>query len=172
MPEFIDLNGKTFVNWTVLNEETTRRKGKIYWFCKCKCGRQRAVLSESLLSGKSKSCGCDKPGLRAKPFEHSYRRLKDSCNKRNINLTLTYKDFLNIIKIGKCHYCNNELKWNPYRHKHNDTAAYQLDRKDNNDGYTVENCVPCCKRCNWGKGDQFTYEEWKQVGELIKTWRK
>lgn len=29
----------------------------------------------------------------------------------------------------------------------------------------------CCARCNWSKGDQFTYEEWKQIGDLIRSWK-
>ena len=35
-----------------------------------------------------------------------------------------------------------------------------MDRKDNNKGYEKDNVVPCCWRCNNGRGNLFSYEEW------------
>jgi 5-methylcytosine-specific restriction endonuclease McrA len=43
-----------------------------------------------------------------------------------------------------------------------------IDRKDNEKGYTEENCVPCCKRCNGIKGEWLSYEEMLEVGGLLK----
>lgn len=34
--------------------------GNYYWRCRCSCGTEKDVLAGSLLSGKSKSCGCIK----------------------------------------------------------------------------------------------------------------
>jgi 5-methylcytosine-specific restriction endonuclease McrA len=44
----------------------------------------------------------------------------------------------------------------------------ELERKDNEKGYTLENCVLSCSICNNAKSDKFTYEEFKKVGEAIK----
>jgi hypothetical protein len=52
-----DLVGKTFGRWTVLYR-LPRRPGGEYWFCKCECGTEKCVSQESLLKGKSESCGC------------------------------------------------------------------------------------------------------------------
>ena len=50
-----DLTGRTFDRWTVLNlESTSPRK----WRCRCVCGVEKLVYSGSLLSQRSKSCGC------------------------------------------------------------------------------------------------------------------
>lgn len=35
-----------------------------------------------------------------------------------------------------------------------------IDRLDNAIGYTETNTVPCCKVCNWGKGDKLSSSEW------------
>lgn len=58
--KIIDLAGKTFGRLTVIGR-TDRPKGNKYgtfWLCKCSCGSIRAVNSRSLVSCRSKSCGC------------------------------------------------------------------------------------------------------------------
>lgn len=55
----IDLTNQTFGMLTVLHRDTaTSSSGKARWVCQCKCGNIKSVLSESLRSGKTKSCGC------------------------------------------------------------------------------------------------------------------
>lgn len=55
----LNLNGQKFGYWTVLNKTEKRASnGGVYWHCKCKCGKEKDVLGNSLKSGKSLSCGC------------------------------------------------------------------------------------------------------------------
>lgn len=56
---YIDLSGKTFGCWTVLNRTSSPKV--VYYNCICKCGVRREVLSVSLRNGKSVSCGCLQP---------------------------------------------------------------------------------------------------------------
>lgn len=49
---------------------------------------------------------------------------------------------------------------------------YNLDRKDNAVGYTVENCVVCCKSCNKTKWTSLDYEEMIAVGKIRKRKRE
>lgn len=57
MPSLIDLTGKKFGHWTVL--ERAENKGrKVAWLCKCQCGKEKVVLGDSLRRGASTSCGC------------------------------------------------------------------------------------------------------------------
>lgn len=49
------LEGKKFGEWTVLKHIKGKR-----WLCKCSCGTEKEVLSDHLLSGATKSCGCKK----------------------------------------------------------------------------------------------------------------
>ena len=48
----IDLTGQRFGRWTAI------RYTKSKWLCLCDCGTEREVLTKSLTSGVSTSCGC------------------------------------------------------------------------------------------------------------------
>lgn len=50
--EFI---GKTFGKWTVLDVPSSQ-----YLLCRCSCGTIRKILLSSIISGCSKSCGCQR----------------------------------------------------------------------------------------------------------------
>ena len=51
--------GQKFGYWQVLTAKTVRSKsGGRVALCQCICGETRYVLVESLVSGRSKSCGC------------------------------------------------------------------------------------------------------------------
>lgn len=54
----IDLTNQIFGKWTVLYKTDKRSiNGGVYWHCKCECGREKDVLSQSLRLGRSLSCG-------------------------------------------------------------------------------------------------------------------
>lgn len=57
----IDLTGQKFGRLTVVRRAlspTTYGRQKIRYVCKCECGASTVVLAESLVSGRTKSCGC------------------------------------------------------------------------------------------------------------------
>ena len=64
-----------------------------------------------------------------------YREYKASARQRKIEWKLTHKDFKKIWQ-RPCIYCGTEIK------------TIGVDRINNSLGYTKENCVPCCTRCN------------------------
>ena len=72
---------------------------------------------------------------------------------RGYEVLLTYEEFLEFTKTLRCHYCFAEIDWTK-------DQRYNLDRRNNDIGYTKENCVVCCPRCNYGKSNLFTYDEW------------
>ena len=95
--------------------------------------------------------------IRKRPYEWAYNRLVSESKRRNIDLQLTYEEYLEFIPIHKCHYCEKEMLWAPYSSmKH---QGSNLDRKDNLLGYSKENCVVCCYTCNTVKGGHFSYSE-------------
>ena len=71
-----------------------------------------------------------------------------------------------------CHYCGIHEDdfvriWRTfYGGKRGRTL--EVDRKDNGQGYEIENCVLACAVCNNAKSDKFAYEEFKRVGNVIK----
>lgn len=55
-PTFVDLTGKKFGKWKVIKRKII--KNRTYWYCKCECGNTGNIMSSTLNSGHSKSCGC------------------------------------------------------------------------------------------------------------------
>lgn len=105
---------------------------------------------------------------RKKPFESIYNSL---CNDdRNLKIDLTYDQFIEFTKIKKCHYCNYTIKWIEYPTIAGKfiSNAYYLDRKDCDVGYSKYNCVVCCTRCNRGRSNAYTYQEWYGMTEYLR----
>lgn len=66
MGRLIDLTGKKFGRWTVIRKMGVTKFRNVRWLCKCDCGVEKEVSSESLLKGKSRSCGCLKKEISTK----------------------------------------------------------------------------------------------------------
>jgi hypothetical protein len=167
-PGVIDLEGQKFGCWTVLKliSKPSSNLHHCSWLCECVCGKRRVRFGSNLKKNTHiKSCHCGF-SHRKRPFEALFNTLVKQAKGRTC-VSLTYEEYLTYTMQGECHYCGNPLVWAPF-YKMN---GHKLDRKDNSVGYTKSNCVVCCARCNRAKSDHFTYEEWKQIGELIKTWR-
>lgn len=62
-PKVEDLTGRKFNKWTVLGFSHMNSINESMWFCRCECGKERAVNRFSLLNEKSRSCGCIKKGM-------------------------------------------------------------------------------------------------------------
>lgn len=56
MPKFIDLTGRRYHRWTVLNLVQSLKNTT--WRCRCDCGVERDVQAGNLTAGVSRSCGC------------------------------------------------------------------------------------------------------------------
>jgi len=155
------LNGKKII------KELHRKNNRPFFEYKCSCGAiNKSLLSSIKKSNKCKNCAYKGARLnrRLKPYESLYNLLL----KRNRHpVDITYDEFYNIIKDQECHYCGVNLQMNRHRKKGKSQATC-LDRKDTLLSYTVSNTVPCCPKCNYGKGKWFSYEEWLKVGELLK----
>ena len=58
MSKINDLTGKRFGRLTVIKYYGSNKNGKSLWLCKCKCGNNKIVLGNSLVTSLTKSCGC------------------------------------------------------------------------------------------------------------------
>lgn len=52
------LEGKTFGRWLVLERDRQSKAGRLRYHCRCTCGAERSVTAQSLVEGRSTSCGC------------------------------------------------------------------------------------------------------------------
>lgn len=132
--------------------------------CLCDCGNRKNVLTYRLKIGHTISCGCEKTKLQ--PYEWIYNVLKRSAKSTGRMINMSFQEFLTFTEICNCHYCGEVIEWSKFSNKSN--QSYYLDRKNNNEDYKKDNCVVCCKRCNWIKGTEFTYTEMLKLGKTVK----
>ena len=55
--KFVDLLGKVYGKLTVVKQISAGKHSK--WLCKCECGKYKEIRKDHLISGASKSCGCN-----------------------------------------------------------------------------------------------------------------
>ena len=89
-------------------------------------------------------------------------RYKQNARKRNKTFELSSKQFLELTRKN-CFYCGdppNNLEYTRYTSRHpkankpkcQKSFVYSgIDRVDSSKGYILDNCVPCCNRCNMSK---------------------
>ena len=149
-----------------------RMRRRVVYLCACECGRLVHLDGRFLRTHIIKSCGClrkevmSKAAYRKRPYESLYNRIAKQTKHKN---DLSYEQFVELTKQKSCHYCGASLRWAKFDVNKNG-GAVNLDRKDSSKSYTLENVVPCCKRCNVGKNRLFTHEEWLQIGQVIRGW--
>ncbi len=136
VPKKIDLCGKKFGRWTV-----KARLEASAWDCICDCGTRKRVLGNSLVSGKSTSCGC---------------RTVERCTTHGMEGTATYNAWASM--LTRCRNPNNKFyaayggrgisvckRWEKFENFLKDMGekprGLALDRFPDNDGdYKKSNC--------------------------------
>lgn len=175
MPENLETNVITndIKNVSMLNPCKDIGKGK-RWIRNCPiCNRPiQYTRQDNMLTATRKNLPCRGCGQKLKPYEYLFNSLVYKCKIRKIKCFLTYDDFLEFTKIINCHYCGATIQW--ISHNFNGSKRgykYNLDRIDNNLGYTKSNCCVCCSVCNGVKSDVFSYPEMIEIGKTINQLR-
>jgi hypothetical protein len=78
---------------------------------------------------------------------------------RKLSFELTLEQFTDIVS-QPCIYSNG---------KENSQIYIGVDRIDNLQGYTLENCVPCCYKHNLIKGKWFSHEDMSKLVALFSS---
>ena len=186
----IDYTGMHVRGFEAIKKINKRSNGYAVWEAKCDfCGEIKEFPSYYF---KREHCSCqcngwqkeyaDKIGRKPLPNHQSHINIiwghyRRGAKERGLAFELT-KDQVREIIEQDCYYCGQspitrytaigcagEYAWNG------------IDRVDNTKGYTPDNCVPCCKLCNFGKRDltfdQFakwierTYHEMRRKGVVV-----
>ena len=163
--------GMRFGRWLVLEDAGEYDSmGHAARLCRCDCGKERMVRLDGLCTGDSKSCGCLSLEMctarlikynksRALPdgessFNTTYNSYVLSAKDRGLSFELTRED-VRVITSQRCVYCGGEPSYrkNAYMPRNGDYVCNGIDRVDNTKGYTIDNCVPCCRTCNLAKSN-------------------
>jgi len=95
------------------------------------------------------------------------------AKRRNLIWKLTFSQVKDLTQQN-CYYCkqiplqimySTEKKVDPYYYN-------GIDRKNNKIGYAIENCVPCCGRCNSAKSDMSINEFKNWIKALMDNYEK
>lgn len=166
----LNLTGKRFGRLVALHSTDKRKDNKIIWECKCDCGNLHHTLGRYLSDGDTKSCGClNKEKLQAgttklkkgeAALNQLYGNYKRQAEIRGYFFNLNREQFKKLTKQN-CFYCGIIPAQKQTGKYLNGSYTYNgIDRVDNKNGYSVENCVPCCKNCNRAK-DIMLQDEFK-----------
>lgn len=183
MAKIINIIGQKFGKLTVINMRQDRgNKNQIIYDCKCDCGNNHIVSGESIRSGKSKSCGCNRRTPPNKEIDRTlavwkqlYKSTIEKRNKKkNITITDIELDEFILLSKGNCFYCGSEPS-NKAIDRHRTTNEERcivnyngLDRVDSNLGYFKSNVVSCCKYCNTAKNTMTKGEFLKWVKKIYE----
>ena len=160
----IDLIGRVFGKLVVISRCGLKHGGANY-LCQCNCDYHTQV---EVTSTDLRRVGEELRCLRRQliPYKSQYLRFLSIAKRENIDILISYEDFLEYTKQQECHYCGEKVEWFRSGGKN---RGYNLDRKDNSIGYLKSNIVVACNRCNRGKCHLYSYEEWVCMTAALRT---
>ena len=153
-----DLTDKQFGRLVVVCDSGKRGKNRaVFWLCRCTCGNLVYIRGNSLVAGKSQSCGClqkeevsaritgktthhYKHGLARTPLYERLMGIKTRCNNSN------QKQFKNYGGRGiqVCpEWLDKEtgvIRWFELSLANGYKTELTIDRINNNKGYSPDNC--------------------------------
>jgi dihydroxyacid dehydratase/phosphogluconate dehydratase len=91
-------------------------------------------------------------------FNRMFWKYKDNAKKRARPFTLTKEEFRKLTR-QKCHYCGRTATL---------IQCNGIDRVDNALGYSLNNCVACCKKCNYMKRVMLVNDFIKHAAQITK----
>ena len=162
-PKYKNIMGKKFGRLIAIKREGTNwHQRTSIWLCRCECGKEIKTTTKLLTSGSKKSCGClHKLPWGEGSFNQLYITKKSEAKKRKYEWQINKDQFRQLVQQS-CYYCGNSPSQYFNRRGSNGKFAYNgLDRIDNNKGYTLNNIVPCCGKCNMAKFTM-TVEDFKE----------
>ena len=162
---YLKLEGR-IINGIQFNFPTDKRHSNqaVIWNVTCHCGNTFEYSASLIKSGKKISCGCKYQQASKSEEElllkYVWSRYVASATKKKLEFNLSENNIKNIILSKQCFYDNNNgliHQKNIFKQKQIKRLVtlewFGIDRIDNNKGYIIENCVPCCRECNFLKRD-------------------
>jgi hypothetical protein len=142
-----------------------------YWTCRCDCGKEVVVRAHHLISGHTKSCGCNGKSKsdvkRNNSLYHIWWNMIQRCTNpkaisysnyggRGIRVDERWMSFCNFKKDISQGY----------------KEGFQLDRKDNNGDYCISNCRWVTPRENARNRNNNVWVTINGVRKIATDWSK
>ena len=141
-----DLAGKRFGQLTVVHLDPSYKNGKTKWICRCDCGAVRSVYTYNLKNGHTTSCGCESLRKRtAARTTHHKTKTRLYGIWSNMKARCTYPGDHAFPRYGGrgITVCEEWLSFELFYEwavLNGYSDELTLDRKNNNLGYSPENC--------------------------------
>ncbi len=103
-------------------------------------------------------CTADSNRQSKRRYDQSLKGKFRSLRHTGRDVQITFEQFSHLLTLP-CAYCGGECT---------SSTGYSLDRKDNAKGYLLENVAPCCTLCNKMKTDEWSFEEFLQIGAVVR----
>ena len=146
MSKLRDLTGQQLGMLQVIERAKNDKKGNAMWRCRCDCGKEKVIMSYSLVSGKTKSCGCIQ-----KEFTSKRSKTHGKTRTRIYRIWQAMKKrCANPNDSGYRHYGEKGIsvceEWQIFKPFYEWSMGngyadnLSIDRKDNSAGYEPLNC--------------------------------
>lgn len=176
MAKAIDITGRVFGRWTAI--KFVHKIGRYhYWLFRCSCGTEKVLYKGHVGKGSSESCGCllrelrTTHGMSKTKIYNVYRAMRSRCENPN---SKSYPDYGGRgIKVCE--------RWATFENFYADMGEpgflrAEIDRIDNDKGYSPDNCRWVTKTQNQANtsqnriieafGKKMILEEWaREVGK-------
>lgn len=142
-PKIGDLIGKQFGSYVVIGPaQKNASKNKTRWLCRCICGKENILNTQSITQGKTKSCKKCARFTGIEELSGTYLKIIKSRALRedrifNLDLPVLWELYLKQDK--KCALSGIEIKLERSYSRNCKTQTASLDRIDSNKGYTLDN---------------------------------
>lgn len=139
--------GQTFGRLTVVGHAQPTKNRQRRWACVCDCGGGATVRTDGLTSGRAQSCGCrqkdvvaslclsrTKHGMSRSRMYNSWSHMIDRCNNPKNKKFQDYGARGIAVTPEWCDFVTFQSDMGPM------PDGKTLERRDNNKGYSPENC--------------------------------
>lgn len=162
MPKRKDIAGQRFGFLVAISPSHLNKHKHLLWVFLCDCGKYKEIPAQSVINGRTKSCGCKQKELQnlkkiKSDKDSSCKSLmwdyKKGAKNRGYSFELSFERFKHLTSRN-CFYCGRSPENVSLRKGKISVIPYSyngIDRVDNSRGYEIDNVVPCCFICNRAK---------------------
>ena len=163
--------GTVFNNWTAVRFVTKQGNSANHrWLFKCVCGNERILITGSVASGHSKSCGCvRKPSKDQARINLIFKVLKAGAKRRKIPFVLSKSDIANLVEKQnwKCGRTGIPLDLSVGGPGKRMPFGPSIDRINSNLGYEPGNIQLVCLLYNFCKNEFTDADVLKLANALV-----